>query len=108
MPALRSWYCGLARYFPNSSAQLCAESGGSAPVIGFHSVIERPEPVNRVAPPTTTMTKTSAATDQSQSRMPRWPPDAPATTGSADRDRAIVNGEIPRSRAATLHKTARG
>ena len=72
MPALRSWYCGLARYFSNSSAQAASESGGSAPVTGRHSVIERPEPVSRVAPPTTTMTKTSAATIQSQRRMPAW------------------------------------
>ena len=70
MPSFSNWYCGLARYLPNSSAQACAESGGIAPVIGFHSVIERPEPVSRVAPPTTTIRKTRPATIQSQRRMP--------------------------------------
>jgi ammonia channel protein AmtB len=37
-----------------------------APSSGFHSVIERPESVSRVAPPTATMAITSAATLQSQ------------------------------------------
>ena len=35
-------------------------------MIGFHSVIERPEPVSRVAPPTMTSAKTSAAVVNSQ------------------------------------------
>ena len=38
------------------------------PVTGFHSVIERPDSVRRVAPPTSTMAKTSAATKISQTR----------------------------------------
>ena len=38
------------------------------PMIGFHSVIDRPEPVRRVAPPTLTSRKTSAATVSSQTR----------------------------------------
>ncbi len=31
------------------------------PVTGFHSVIESPEPVSRVVPPSTTINATSAA-----------------------------------------------
>ncbi len=39
-----------------------------APVIGFHSVMERPEPVRRVAPPTVTITSTSAISTSSHAR----------------------------------------
>ena len=35
-------------------------------MIGFHSVMERPELVRRVAPPTMTVATTMAATSQSQ------------------------------------------
>ena len=41
------------------------------PVTGFHSTIERPEPVSRVAPPTTRVTNISAATVNSHSRTAR-------------------------------------
>jgi hypothetical protein len=41
------------------------------PVIGFHSVIDRPDSVSRTAPPTITMRKTSTATVQSQTRTAR-------------------------------------
>jgi hypothetical protein len=34
-------------------------------MIGCHSVMERPEPVRRVAPPMLTMTQTRAATTKS-------------------------------------------
>jgi hypothetical protein len=37
-------------------------SGGSVPVTGFHSTIDNPDSVSRVAPPTSTMTAISAAT----------------------------------------------
>ena len=37
-------------------------SGGKAPVTGFHSTIESPDSVSRVAPPTSTMIAISAAT----------------------------------------------
>ena len=37
-------------------------------MIGFHSVIDRPEPVSRVAPPTLTSRNTSAATASSHAR----------------------------------------
>jgi hypothetical protein len=41
---------------------------GFTPVTGFHCVIERPDSVSRVAPPTSTITKIGAATANSQKR----------------------------------------
>jgi hypothetical protein len=75
-------------------------------VIGFHSVIERPEPVSRVAPPTTTMTKTSAGHD----------PEPAADAGMACAGawsgkgliRAIVTGLIFGRINAALHKRRAG
>src|SRR5712672_1553917 len=65
-------YSGICWYFANSAAQSVAESGGTMPITGFHSVIDRPERVSRVMPPTTTIraiiaqqTKSHAATDPS-------------------------------------------
>src|SRR5262249_16065415 len=50
----------------------CASvSGGIHPVSGCHSVIDRPDSVSRVAPPTTTIAKISAATATSQIRTER-------------------------------------
>ena len=46
-------------------------SGGRTPVTGFHSTIERPDSVSRVAPPTTTVKTISAATTSSHTRMAR-------------------------------------
>ena len=40
------------------------------PVTGFHWVMERPDSVSRVAPPMSTMAKTSRATATSQTRTP--------------------------------------
>src|SRR5829696_8979663 len=65
MPWLRSAYCGLALYLANSESQAASFSGGMAPVTGRHSVIERPEPVKRVAPPTITIASTRMATMKS-------------------------------------------
>ena len=61
MPWLRMRYCGVSRYLSNSTAQSPALSGGTTPVTGRHSVIESPEPVSRVAPPTATIATTSTA-----------------------------------------------
>ncbi len=66
MPALSSWYCGIRLYFSNSSIHCASLSGGMMPVIGFHSVIERPLSVRRVAPPTRIMANTTTAHDASQ------------------------------------------
>ena len=38
---------------------------------GFHSTIDRPDSVSRVAPPTTTVTTIRAATTSSHTRMAR-------------------------------------
>src|SRR5216683_1183474 len=57
MPALTSLYCGICRYFSNSASQAACDSGGTMPVTGCHSVIDTPDSVNRVMPPSTTMTK---------------------------------------------------
>ena len=46
-----------------------SESGGSVPTIGCHSVIDRPECVSRVTPPTTTIAKTSAQQTNSQTAI---------------------------------------
>ena len=66
MPALTWAYCGIALYFSKASFQSAADIGGRAPMIGFHSVIDRPDPVSRVTPPTTTMQNTRAAQANSQ------------------------------------------
>src|SRR6266436_7735202 len=71
MPALCSRYCGMVLYLSNSSRHADASSGGTTPVTGFHSTIDRPDSVSRVAPPTTTVTNIRAATASSHSRTAR-------------------------------------
>jgi hypothetical protein len=51
-----------------------SDIGGTTPESGFHSVIDSPEPVSRVAPPTTTMAKTSSATPKSHAATDRERP----------------------------------
>ena len=46
------------------------EGDGLAPMIGRHSAIDRPEPVNRVTPPSTTIANTSA--QQTSSQVATW------------------------------------
>ena len=72
MPALTWAYCGMARYFSNASFQSAAFIGGRAPMMGFHSVIDSPDPVRRVMPPTTTMAKTRTAHVNSQMATARF------------------------------------
>ena len=55
-------YCGTCLYASNACAQSLPVSGGIAPETGFHSVIERPDSVSRVIPPTMTISQTSPAT----------------------------------------------
>ena len=62
MPALSSLYCGICWYFAKASRQSASLSGGMAPISGRHSVIDSPDSVSRVAPPTTTIAKTNSAT----------------------------------------------
>ena len=52
MPLLICWYSGICWYLSNSSCHSASFSGGITPWIGFHSVIDRPDSVSRVAPPT--------------------------------------------------------
>src|SRR5215213_9328033 len=68
MAVLSNTYCGIWRYFSNSASQASWLRGGIAPVTGRHSVIERPDPVRRVAPPTAIMTTTRIARTMIQSR----------------------------------------
>ena len=47
----------VAREF---AAHWASDSGGTMPMTGFHSVIDRPERVSREIPPTTTIAKINA------------------------------------------------
>src|SRR6266853_1033195 len=60
MPGLTSRYSGVCLYFPKVSCHPASSRGGSAPTIGCHSTMDRPEWVSRVTPPTTTIANTSA------------------------------------------------
>ena len=66
MPRLISLYSGICLYFSNSATQSASLSGGSTPETGRHSVIDSPDSVSRVIPPTPTTTTTSNATAHSQ------------------------------------------
>src|SRR6266851_8574842 len=59
-------YSGICLYFANSAAQSVAESGGTMPITGVDSVIDRPERVSRVMPPTTTIRAIIAQQAKSQ------------------------------------------
>src|ERR1700704_1812783 len=61
----------MALYLSNSACQALSSSGGKTPVTGFHSTIDSPDSVSRVAPPTTRVTAISAATASSHSRRAR-------------------------------------
>jgi len=49
-------------------AHCASDSGGNAPVTGFHSTIDNPDSVSRVAPPTSTMVAINTATAISHHR----------------------------------------
>src|ERR1051326_4040449 len=73
MPRCSRMYCGMRWYLWNASIQSAVESGGTAPTIGSHSVIESPEPVRRVSPPMVTMAAIIRATTTShQPTVRRW------------------------------------
>src|SRR5215475_10049017 len=61
----------MVLYFANSARQPASPSGGMTPVTGFHSTIESPDSVSRVAPPTSTMAKTSPAMHHSHTPTAR-------------------------------------
>src|ERR1700733_16003552 len=71
IPALSNLYCEVCWYLPNSAAQSAAESGGTIPVTGCHSVIDKPDHVRRVTPPITTIAKIMAQQTRSQAAIGR-------------------------------------
>src|SRR5207342_2271926 len=66
MPLLTRSYCGLALYWSNWACHSAAPIGGKVPEIGSQRVIDRPDSVSRVMPPTITIRKIKAATAVSQ------------------------------------------
>src|SRR5580704_17554874 len=71
-------YSGICWYLANSAAQSAADSGGTMPITGFHSVIDRPERVSRVMPPTTTIRKIKPQQKKSHAATGRRPASAAA------------------------------
>ena len=67
-PRFTNLPCGEERYFSNSACQACSPTGGSQPVTGLHSTIDRPDSVSRVSAPSTIMKKIMPATTISQLR----------------------------------------
>jgi hypothetical protein len=61
----------VSSYFANASCHCDSVIGGSVPMIGCHSVIDSPECVNRVMPPTTTITNTKAQQPKSHTATAR-------------------------------------
>ena len=56
---------------PNTRCHSASLSGGIAPMIGFHSMMERPESVRRVIAPSMTCTSTMPASASSHSPTAR-------------------------------------
>lgn len=54
-------HSGVFLYLANSTSQSAAPRGGKIPLTTFHSVILKPDSVNLVKPPTTTIVKTIPA-----------------------------------------------
>ena len=88
IPLFTSRYSGVSLYLSNASCQSASDSGGSAPTIGCHSVIDSPECVSRVTPPTTIIARTSA--QHSSSQAPTAPEGrAVATSVESDMERIL-------------------
>src|SRR4030095_5874465 len=85
MPRLTCRYSGVAWYFSNAACHCVSSRGGSVPTIGCHSVIDRPECVRRVTPPTTTIANTSAQ----QTKSHAWI-DAALVVRSVSREVAVA------------------
>ena len=58
-------------YCSNSLLHCASDNGGTIPVTGFHSTIDNPDSVRRVAPPTRMVATTSATTIESHQPMIR-------------------------------------
>ena len=102
MSGLTCRYSGVARYWAKASAQSASDSGGSVPTIGCHSVIDSPEWVSRVTPPTTTSANTSAQQTKAKRRRRA---DAPAMLRRAPRSQRGVRDSI-NSMAGFCHSQA--
>src|SRR5918993_11707 len=106
MPRLRARYCGIVWYFLNSACHAGSDSGGRTPVTGFHSTMERPDSVSRVAPPTRTVAITSAATATSQNLMARIRMSADGSTECGSRLRGSAGpyraGPCPRNQNPSI------
>src|SRR6185312_5336461 len=95
----------MARYLANSAAQSAAESGGTTPVTGSQSVIDRPERVSRVNPPITTIRKIIAQHTRSQAATALVPRAWTSTSACAALADTII-AALKRSRPG-LHSIAR-
>src|SRR5215470_4470206 len=89
IPEWIAQYSGICLYLANSAAQPASASGGTTPMTGFHSVIDSPESVSRVIPPTTTIRKINA--QQANSHAATGPSRSSARAGP---DCAVVTAEI--------------
>src|SRR5262245_22277583 len=67
-PRLINLPCGEERYFCSSACHAASDIGGSHPVTGRHSTIDRPDSLSRVSAPSTIIRKIIAATTNSQLR----------------------------------------
>src|SRR5215470_8327426 len=85
-------YSGICLYLAISTAQSASESGGTTPMTGFHSVIDSPESVSRVTPPTTTIKKINA--QQANSHLATAPSRGSARAAP---DCVVVTAEIDKS-----------
>src|SRR3546814_1688162 len=63
---ISDWSSDVCSSDLNSASHTASLSGGSTPVTGSHSVIDRPDSVRRVMPPTATTAITSSATAHNQ------------------------------------------
>ena len=84
MPLFTCWYSGVSWYFEKAASQSAADSGGSVPTMGCHSVMESPEWVRRVTPPTTTIANTSAQQMKSHAATARTARGGVSPRGMAD------------------------
>ncbi len=89
---LRRWNSGVCLYLSHSLSHSSVVEGRRIPLKpGFHSVIERPDSVSRVRPPTTTIAYTRKASEK------RWiARTGLETNGAEDEDesmREVVDSE---------------
>ena len=81
---------GVTLYLLNSVSQSEGERGGKIPVMGFHSVILKPDSVSRVTPPTTTVPNTNTEEKSSQ-----YPTEGGDNGGSVIEEEAVLEEKYP-------------